>query len=786
MDRRRPRTRILVLAGMVVLGLGLILGRLFELQILQYRDYLARALRQQQRIVEVAPGRGLLFDRNFQELARSIPEDSCFAVPAEISDPNLVARLLAPILKMDPEEIVTRLTASKSFVWLARKLPPEKSGRIQALNLRGIYFQKESQRFYPKGVLAAHVLGYVDVDGRGLGGLEFEFDNRLRGKPVQMLVLADARRRWYERHGPEAAAGGAASLVLSLDENIQYIAEKSLAGAIARTHSRAGAILVQDPNTGELLALANWPVFNPNAAGAAPAESRMNRAVSAIYEPGSTFKIVTLAGALQEHLTRPDELVDCQMGSIVIANHRIHDHKPFGVLSVTQILALSSDVGAIKLGLRLGAPKFYDYIRAFGFGQLTGIELPGESRGLLRRLENWSAISIGGVSMGQEIGVTPVQLVSAVSAIANGGVFFPPRVLRAVCGGPENAPERGAAHLLQASFTTGTTLSPGASAGCQAIGAAGSAGSAPGVAVTSADERLPAAPAPHRAVSPETAAILRHMLEQVVLNGTGKLARLQGYTVAGKTGTAQKIDPATGRYSARDYIASFVGFAPLNSPVLTVLVILDSPEGGHHGGEVAAPVFREVMQQTLSYLHVPPDIPVESPAAEAATHGPDAATAEDLSDFDSRQLLDPDVQRIDQSLAAAPAPAAKSPEKGRAALLRNPGPSGLAVPLLKAPAQPAQPSRAAAPSLPARGPSRAETTEVVDESSGVGVPSFTGQTVRAFVGECLRLGLSPVPVGAGIAVEQSPPAGTHVRPGSRIVVRFAASLAPRAISDNSN
>jgi cell division protein FtsI (penicillin-binding protein 3) len=414
MEGRRPRTRIFSLAFLVVLGLGAVVGRLVQLQIIQYSDYLARARRQQQRIVEVNPPRGVLYDRNLHELAMSTPVDSCFAVPAEISDPSLVARLLSGILQLEPEEIETRLTESKSFVWIARKLPAEKVQRIQALNLRGIYFQRESQRFYPKGELAAHALGYVDIDGRGLGGLEYQYDAQLRGRPVQMLVMADARRRWYERHGPNASQ--AASLVLTLDENIQYVAEKALDAAIVKTHAKAGTVLVQDPNTGELLALANWPSFDPNAAGVAPPDARMDRAVSALYEPGSTFKIVTVAAALNEGITNPDEVIDCQMGSIVIANHLIHDHKPFGLLTVTKVVADSSDVGAIKLGLRLGPKKFFDYIRAFGFGSPTGIELPGESRGLLRRLDNWSAISIGGVSMGQEVGVTPLQLITAVSA----------------------------------------------------------------------------------------------------------------------------------------------------------------------------------------------------------------------------------------------------------------------------------------------------------------------------------------------------------------------------------
>ena len=749
MNGRHARTRLLALAVLVVVGLGAVLARLVELQIFQYRDYLARAHRQQQHIVEVSPRRGVVYDRNMHELAMSIPEDSCFAVPSEITNPALVAHLLGGVLGMDQDEIETRLTGSKTFVWIARKLPADKVERIQALNLRGVYFQKESQRFYPKGQLASHALGYVDIDGRGLGGLEYEFDDRLRGKPVQMLVLADARRRWYERHGPDA--GSASSIVTTLDQNIQFMAEKSLAAAIASTHAKAGTIVVQDPNTGELLALANWPTFDPNAAGSAAAEARMDRAVSAIYEPGSTFKIVTVAAALQEGVTNPDEVVDCQMGSIVIANHVIHDHKPFGQLTVTQVVANSSDVGAIKLGLRLGATKFYDYIRAFGFGSVTGIELPGETRGLLRRLENWSAISIGGVSMGQEVGVSPLQLVSAMSAIANGGMVHPTRIVREV-----------------RSCATDPACAPSVTGDTNADAAPVQAAQA---AATSPDTS-------HRAINPETAATMRRILEQVVLSGTGKKAKLNGYTVAGKTGTAQKIDPATGRYSARDYIASFVGFAPVNTPAVTVLVVLDSPVGvtGHHGGDVAAPVFADVTQQALSYLRVAPDLPVEPPGA-APKRGK-ATGDDDLSDFSPTQLLDPDAQRIDApAVPIPPVPQTPAAAPGSQTGTRNSAQGTGSASGNRAAASAVNAQRAEA--LPP-----AESTIVLDESSGVAVPSFEGKTLGSVVQECMRLGLSPAPVGAGIAVEQMPPAGTRVRAGSRIVVRFAANAAAHAISEN--
>lgn len=695
MDRRRPSTRVVILAILAALWMAAVDARLTYLQLFKYSDYLARARRQQQRIVEVSPLRGVLYDRNLHEMAMSISLDSCFAVPAEISDPAMVARLLAGVLDVDAEEIKTRLGGSRSFVWIARKLDPEKVERIQALNLRGVYFQKENRRFYPKRELAAHVLGYVDIDDHGLGGIEYQFEQQLRTRASRMLVLADARRRWYERRGPNEERG--ISLVLTLDENIQYIAEKELAAAIEKTHARAGTVIVQDPNSGELLAMANWPTFDPNTAGASAPEARMDRGISALYEPGSTFKIITLAAALEEGLARADEPIDCQMGSIFIGKHRIRDHKPFGVLTVAQILAHSSDVGTIKLGLRLGPEKFHRYIHAFGFGAPTGIELPGETRGIVRRVEAWSAISIGAVSMGQEVGVTPLQLVSAVSAMANGGLLYRPRVVREI---------RRATGLLP-------------------------------------EAQEP----PTRVVRPETAATLRRMLEGVILEGTGKRARLDGYTAGGKTGTAQKIDPATGRYSAHEYIGSFIGFAPLNSPAATVLVALDSPVGPHEGGEVAAPVFREVMRQTLAYLRVAPDVPLSSPVEQAAKNRPEElAKDEDVSDFDPAQVADS---------TEATAPVGEP--------LGTSGPTESRT-------------HAEAP-----GEKDSAPTVVVQEGDGVQVPRFAGMTVRGFLEECIRLGFNPVPVGTGIAVDQLPEPGAKARPGSRIVARFAPRAPVKAI-----
>jgi len=343
-----------------------------------------------------------------------LPMDSVFADPADITDPVMVARLLSHVLDVPAEDLENKIREAHSPVRLARKLSPDTVQRIDGMNLRGVFFQKENRRMYPQRELAASVLGYVDVDEKGIGGIEYSLDKEIRGRPGRMMVLADGRRHWYDRH--ESAADPGDSVTLTIDETIQYIAEKELAAAIAKTHAKDGVVLVQDPNSGELLAVASWPAFDPNDAGKFPADDRMDRAVTMAYEPGSVFKVFTMTGAIENGVATPNDLIDCQMGSILLAGRVIHDHKAYGILSVRQILEDSSDVGAIKVALRLGAPRFYDTIRQFGFGQLTGISLPGENRGLLRPIEDWSGNSIGSIAMGQEVSATPIQIISAISA----------------------------------------------------------------------------------------------------------------------------------------------------------------------------------------------------------------------------------------------------------------------------------------------------------------------------------------------------------------------------------
>jgi len=676
---RRAISRLLIVACVALLWMTAVFGRLGYLQLFRHSEYMTRAQRQQQRVIEITPKRGAIYDRNMHPLAMSIPVDSAFAVPSEIADQQLAARLVSGVLGIPREVLEARLESSRSFVWIARKLPPDKKEAVEALNLKGVYFQKENQRFYPKRDLAAHVLGFVDLDEKGLGGIEYELDGQIRGKSEKIIVMADAHQRWFDGGAAQRERG--ANVILTLDEKIQYIAERELAAAIARTHALAGTAIVMNPNTGEILALVNWPKFNPNVANEAPAEARMNRAVTALYEPGSTFKLITLAAAFDQGITRPGEVFDCENGAVYVAGHRIRDHKPFGLLSVADILAQSSDVGAIKIALRLGAPKFYEYIRAFGFGQPTGVDMPGESKGLLRRLENWSAVSIGSISMGQEVGVTPIQLLSAVSAIANGGMLYKPHVIAELRRGDQVLPVEG-----------------------------------------------PQAPSEQRKViRPETAATLRRLMEGVVLNGTGKLARLDGWTAAGKTGSAQKIDPATGRYSRTQLIASFTGFAPISNPAVAILVSLDSPVGQREGGQVAAPVFKRIAEQVLSYLDVPRDVPIGPRLVQAAYKNREVSDSSTLEDFTPADFL------------------------------------GL----------PDQPPMESTASNPKGGKSQTPSVTVaVDEGGDIPVPDLSGKTMREVTTICLRLGLEPVLIGSSLATNQAPAAGAKVRRGAKITVQF--------------
>ncbi|HEY6348577.1 MAG TPA: penicillin-binding protein [Candidatus Angelobacter sp.] len=701
--------RLYFLAGFIFFWLVAICVRLVWLQVVDYADLTQRARHQQQRSIEVSPARGVIYDRNGKDLAMSVNVDSVFAVPSEVPDIHGSADILAKVLGTDPTDIENRMKASHAFAWVARKVDSDTSNRIRALNLKGIYFQKEPKRFYPKQELAAQVLGYVGLDDKGLFGIEHEFDARLKGKTGAMIISMDARRRWFGRVEKNPDPGE--NVVLTIDEKIQYIAESELEQAMKDTHAEAGAIIVQNPHTGEVLALANRPTLNPNAVTPGDVKAIENPAVSNMYEPGSTFKIVTLSAALEEKLTRPDEVIDCQMGSIVVNGLRIHDHHPYGDLTVQQILEHSSDVGAIKLALRLGDERFDRYIRAYGFGAQTKIELPHETWGIMRPVSRWSKVSIGAISMGQEVGVSPIQLISMVSSIANDGVYVPPRIILGI------TPPRSTAQLVAFHPEPG-----------------------------------------RRVISSMTAAEMKQMMQGVVLRGTGPKAILNGYSSAGKTGTAQKVEPGTKGYSRSHYIASFTGFAPVNNPALTVLVILDSPVGLHEGGQVAAPVFARVARQVLAYWNVPHDVEVQEPKQFALrTKVKEADVAEGSSEHIAMQAEEATPAATPQSPAPpAPGPQASSNVDARAA---QPSPA----------VSPDHPCGTAAPGCEK---TLEKSTVVLDVAGGVQVPDFSGMPLRAALEEAEGAGIELEISGSGVAQIQSPAAGSHIPHGGHVSVRF--------------
>jgi cell division protein FtsI/penicillin-binding protein 2 len=723
------RFRLYALSGLLCLWLLAICLRLIYLQIFCYGDFERRAQHQQQRSFDLSSKRGVIYDRAGRELAMSIQVDSAFVVPSETPDLANTISLITRITQDDPRVLLADCSAHKTFCWVARKADAEVIERIRALNLQGIHFQKEPKRFYPKRELAAQVLGYVGTDDQGLSGLERQFNRQLRGQPGKLMISVDARKHWFASVEKEPESGD--SLVLTVDQNIQYIAERELERGMEETHAIAGTVIVENPRTGEILALTNRPTFNPNIRKEVKNDALKDRAVSDVYEPGSTFKIVTIAAGLEEKITRPDEMFDCQMGSIVINGMRIRDSKPHGILSVADIIAESSDVGAIKVALRLGDERFYKYIRAFGFGQQTGIELPGETRGLTKPVDRWSKVSIGAISMGQEIGISPLQLASLISTIANDGVHVPPRIVaaRTAAGpiGPQNALQTIAFQPAE-----GT-----------------------------------------RVISSLTAAQMRQMLQGVVLHGTGRKAILEGYSSAGKTGTAQKVDPATGAYSKTKYVASFAGFAPINDPQIAVVVILDSAVGLHQGGQISAPVFQRITQQVLEYLHVPHDVqlPPNRQTLLARRDVPDTSLEESSPDHLGASLDMADANETPAaSVAVKPAPIAA--QVVRAALTARDADSPAAPPSTTAGSPDGGISATQSENSPTQKLPSSGTVVLDVEEGGIEVPSFLGKNLRVAIEAAQDAGLDLDAVGSGVAREQSPQPGAHVAAGSRITVRF--------------
>jgi len=559
-----------LLAVFIFFFLFLIVGisRLFFIQLFR-SDYLSEIAKKQHNLfVELEPRRGTIYDSRSRPQAVNLVMDSLFVTPRSIPDKEKekVIRVLSQVLNLDSTALRSKLYRKKSFVWIARKIPALQADAIKKANLKGVGFIKESKRSYPNGYLASHVIGFSGLDNNGLEGLELLFDKYLKGEPGWSLVMRDARQKKLDFADNMLSPVDGCDLFLSIDEIIQYIAERELDKAYNEFHAKGASIIVMDPYSGAILAMANRPTFDMNDYSKVTKDQMRNRAICDLFEPGSVFKVVTASAALEEKKVKEEDRFFCENGSYRYGNRVLHDHKPHGVLTFREVIELSSNIGTSKVAQLLGPDLLYRYIRLFGFGAKTGIDLPGEIPGMIRGPKSWSKTSILSIPMGQEVGVTALQLASAMSVIANGGQLMKPFVVREVRDKNGKIVQQFPPRLV------------------------------------------------NQVLSADTAARIRKILTGVVEEGTGKLAKIPGFSAAGKTGTAQKLEP-NGTYSHDKFIASFVGFAPAEEPLITIVVSVDEPRPVYFGGVVAAPVFSNVAVDVLRYLRTnqaPEELPVFS------------------------------------------------------------------------------------------------------------------------------------------------------------------------------
>lgn len=518
------------------------------------------AMQQYRAAIQKETHRSRILDRAGRDLAISVPAWSLYADPREVLDKESVSGYLSQLLGISKQSLLKKLRETRKFVWLKRSIDAAVIEKVNQQKFSGIYALKEKKRFYPHGTLAGTLLGGVGIDSQALGGIELMYDDYLMMTPKAGVYLKDARGRLYLSTMPQETTEEKGDVYLTIDRNIQFFAEEALQKAVKQSHPKGGIVLILDPKTGEILALANYPSLDPNHYDQANPSSWRNRAVTDVYEPGSTFKIITLASVLEQNKISSQEKIDCEGGKFTLRDGRtIHDHKPYGKLTLSELVQVSSNIGVYKLAMRVGAQKLFDQILNFGFGSETGIDFPGEVRGLVRPYKNWRPIDQANISFGQGIGVTPLQMALAFSAIANGGLQMQP-------------------HLVEKVVASS------------------------GAVLYQAEHKVR-----RQSISPKTAEKIKNLLKGVVKEGgTATLASLDDYDVAGKTGTAQKIDTSSHSYSKEKYVASFVGFAPLVNPQLVIFVLLDEPKGAYYGGQIAAPVFREVMELSLRYLGLPP------------------------------------------------------------------------------------------------------------------------------------------------------------------------------------
>ena len=576
LTERGIQIRIRIFAGFFILLFVAIVSRACFLQIVHAPELQERADQQRSRVVKLAPQRGSIFDRNGDPLAVSLAAESLYADPVLVADPAKAAAALAKLLDSSEHEIKKHLSSKKRFVWLQRKMEPTLAKQVKALKIAGLHFVTERKRYYPQANTAAHVLGFTGLDPNGLEGIELEYDQVLQGDPGRLHSIHDARGRGLASENQSVQGGRPGNnLFLTLDRSLQFLAEKELKKTVEDSGAAGGTIVMMEPASGRILALASYPDYNPNMAGKFRASSRRNRAVTDMYEPGSTFKPFVLAGALEEGLVRPGQQIYCENGRYSVGGKTIRDHKKYKKLSLEETLKFSSNIGFAKIGKALERERLYSYIRNFGFGEKSGIDLPGEARGLLKGPSNWFEIDLAAISFGQALSITPVQLVAATAAFANGGLLVEPYVVEKIIDAD--------GHVVS--------------------------------------QHLPEIR--RRVVSEKTASLVRNMMVSVTeKGGTGTRGAVPGYAVAGKTGTAQKVDPVTGGYSIDKRVSSFVGFVPADNPAIVMAVVIDEPQGVTYGGVIAAPAFAHVAGQALGHLNILPKGSIETLARDMETIDP--------------------------------------------------------------------------------------------------------------------------------------------------------------------
>jgi cell division protein FtsI (penicillin-binding protein 3) len=643
---------------------GAIFYKLVSLQVIHHQEYVSQARQHQEVVRQIPAPRGTIFDRNGQPLAMSIPTETVYVNPLKLPDIGVAADILSQFLHLDRVELYGQLKNAyenhRGYQIIKKKITFDEGQHLHNVAFDWIKIQTDSQRHYPNGTLAAHILGGVDFSEHGNGGIEKALDSDLRGVPGQERLLTDVKRRGIDSQNATEARPGT-PITLTIDERLQFVAERELAAGVAAHNAVSGSIVVMNPNTGDILAMASYPTFDPNTPPITYEDvvHRQNHATAVPFEPGSVFKVITLSAALETTHLRPETMIDCGRGSITLFGRTIHEaHGGYGTIPMADVLKHSSNVGAIRIGMTVGSNSMFDYVKRFGFGERSGIPLPGESRGRLRKLKQWGSTSLASISMGQEVSVTTLQLARAISAVANGGLLVTPRLVL----------KRG----------------------------------------NKAESVQP----PVRILQAETAITMRQMMEGVVLpGGTGyPEARLAGYSVGGKTGSAQIFDFATKHYT-HNYNGSFVGLVPLTNPTMVVVVTLNGTHGTNgYGGRAAAPVFHAVTTEALRLLEIPKDLPDDPPAKVASTKPADADEDVAIADLGNEPNILLDSEDGDE-----PAPVPQGPT----------------------------------------------------------VPNFKGKSMRDVMAEAASKGLIILPAGSGVARVQSPAAGSALHEGERIRVQFS-------------